>query len=79
MSQGTFLETLIRLEAFKRIFVFCPKIDFFFQGVSPGFLVKNDQIFKWPFFTPLCPYGSRRVVRLSWEPKKCLRGRFRTR
>ena len=55
MSQGTFLETLIRLEAFKRIFVFCPKIDFFLQGVSPGFLVKNDQIFKWPFFTPLCP------------------------
>ena len=55
MSQGTFLETLIRLEAFKKIFVFCPKIDFFFQGVSRGFLVKNDQIFKWPFFTPLCP------------------------
>ena len=35
MSEGTFSDTLIRLDAFKRIFVFCPKIDF-----SPGFLVK---------------------------------------
>ena len=32
MSQGTFLETLIRLEAFKRIFVFRPKLDFFARG-----------------------------------------------
>ena len=32
MSQGTFLDTLIRLEAFKRIFVFCPKLDFFQRG-----------------------------------------------
>ena len=28
MSRGTFSDTLIRLEAFKRIFVFRPKIDF---------------------------------------------------
>ena len=32
MSQGTFTNTLIRLEAFKRIFVFFPKIDFFPRG-----------------------------------------------
>ena len=32
MSQGTFLDTLIRLEAFKRIFVFGPEIDFFLRG-----------------------------------------------
>ena len=35
MSQGTFSGTLIRLEAFKRIFVLSPKIDFF-QGVGSG-------------------------------------------
>ena len=35
MSQGTFLDTLIRLEAFKRIFAFRPKIDFF-QGLGLG-------------------------------------------
>ena len=40
MSQGTFSDTLIRLEAFKRIFVSHPNIDFFFQGVSAGFLSK---------------------------------------
>ena len=49
MSQGTFSDTLIRSEAFKRIFVFRSKIDFF-QGVSPSFLAKNDQIFKSAFF-----------------------------
>ena len=32
MSQGTFLDLLIRLEAFKRTFVFCPKIDFLRRG-----------------------------------------------
>ena len=50
MSQGMFSDTLIRLEALKRIFVFRPKIDFF-QGVSPRFLAKNDQIFKSALFT----------------------------
>ena len=61
-----FSDTLIRLEAFKRIFVFHPKIDFFPRG-SPGFLVKIDQIFKLAFFTCLCLWGSRRVVKLPWE------------
>ena len=55
MPQGTFPDTLIQLEAFKRIFVFRPDIDFFFQGISPGLLVKNDQILKSQFFTCLCP------------------------
>ena len=40
MSQGTFLETLTRLEALKRIFVFCPKIDFFSKGLVQGFWSK---------------------------------------
>ena len=48
MSQRTFLDTLIRLEAFKKIFVFRPKIDFY-----PWFLAKNDQILKLAFFTCL--------------------------
>ena len=34
MSQGTFSDTLIRLEAFKTIFVFRPKLDFFLRGKS---------------------------------------------
>ena len=32
MSQETFSDTLIRLEAFKRIFVFFQKIDYFPRG-----------------------------------------------
>ena len=32
MSQGTFQDILIQLEAFKRIFVFRPKIDFLPRG-----------------------------------------------
>ena len=44
MSQGTFLDTLIRLEAFKTIFVFHPKIDFFPRGLSRVFGQK------WPNF-----------------------------
>ena len=54
MSQGTFSDLQTRLEAFKRIFVFSPKIDFC-QGVGPLFLVKNDQILKSAFLTSLCP------------------------
>ena len=50
MSHGTFSDLLFRLKAFKRIFVFRPKFDFL-----PRFLVKNDQILKSAFFTPLCP------------------------
>ena len=34
MPQGTFLDTLIRLEDFKRIFIFRPKMDFFPRGKS---------------------------------------------
>ena len=34
---GSFSDTLIRLEAFKRIFVFRPKIDFFPRGKSMVF------------------------------------------
>ena len=37
MSQGTFLDTLISLEAFKKIFVCRPKIDFFSKGLVQGF------------------------------------------
>ena len=37
MSHGTFSDTLIRLEAFKRIFVFRPKIEFFHRGKSMVF------------------------------------------
>ena len=66
MSQETFSETLIPLEAFKRIFVLRPKIDFF-QGVGPWFWVENDQMFKSAFFTPICPHGSRCVVKPPWE------------
>ena len=37
MCQGTISDKLIRLEAFKRIFVFRPKIDFFLRGKSMVF------------------------------------------
>ena len=37
MSQRSFSDTLIRLEDFKRIFVFCPKIVFFPRGKSMVF------------------------------------------
>ena len=37
MSQGMFSYTLIRLEAFKRIFVCRRKIDFFLRGKSMVF------------------------------------------
>ena len=48
MSKRTFLDTPIRLEPFKRLFVFRQKKSFF-QGISPGFLVKNGQILKSAF------------------------------
>ena len=54
MSRTTYSDTLIHLEAIKRIFVGGPRIDFF-PTVSPGFLVKIDQILKWGFFARLCP------------------------
>ena len=37
MSEGTSSDTLIRLEAFKRIFVFRPKIDLSQRGNSMVF------------------------------------------
>ena len=37
MSHGTFLDTLIRLEGFNRVFVFRPKIDFFLRNYSRVF------------------------------------------
>ena len=37
MSQGTFCGKLVRLEAFKRIFVFRLNIDFFLRGKSTVF------------------------------------------
>ena len=37
MSQGMFSDTLIRLEAFERISVFRPKIEFFLRGKSMVF------------------------------------------
>ena len=40
MFQGTFSDTLIRPEAFKRVFLFRPKMDFF-----PWF---------WPKMTKVC-------------------------
>ena len=60
MSQGTFSETLVRLDALKRISVFGPKIEFLPRGKSM-LLAKKEQIFKWAFFTFLCPEGSLRV------------------
>ena len=64
MSQETFSDTLIRLEA--EYLYFVQKLSFF-QGVSPGFLVKNDQILMSAFFTCLCPQRSRRVVKVPCE------------
>ena len=55
MSQGTFSDTLIRLEAFIRIFVFRPKIDFFARGKSM-FWANNEQNFEvgiFPLFMSL--------------------------
>ena len=54
MPQGTFSDILIHLRAFETIFVGGPKIDFFPRDKS-RFLVKNDQILKSAFVTPLCP------------------------
>ena len=49
MSQGTFSDTLIRLEAFKIMFVFRPKIDFFPSGLclnicQPYFIMKSKMV-----------------------------------
>ena len=44
MSQGTFSDTLIQLKAFKTIFVFRPKIEFFSKGLVQGFWSKMTTI-----------------------------------
>ena len=44
MSQGTFLDKLIRSEAFKRIFVFRPEIDFLQRKMIFG--QNTDILFK---------------------------------
>ena len=57
-SQGTFSDTLIPLEAFKRIFFLRPKgifvlsskIDFFPRGRFRGFLVKNEPTLKFDHY-----------------------------
>ena len=54
MYQGTFSDILIRLEAFKKILSGIQKSTFF-QGVGPGFLVRNDQTLKSVFLTCFCP------------------------
>ena len=54
MSQGTFSDTLMRFEALKECLYFVQKSTFL-EGVSPEFLVKNDQILKSAFLTCLCP------------------------
>ena len=53
MSQGTFEETLIRLE-----YLYFVQNSTFFQGISPRFLVKNDQIVKSVFFHSFMSLGS---------------------
>ena len=49
MSQGMFSDTLIRLEALKRIFVFRPKIDVFPRGRSRVF---NQNLWGMPDMHP---------------------------
>ena len=50
MSQGTFSDTMIHLEVFKRIFVGGPKIDFFPKGLVQGFWSKMTKLLT-PFFS----------------------------
>ena len=58
MSQGTFSDTLTRLEAFKRTFFLRPKIDIFPRRRSRVFAKKNKKKtktnFKSAVLTCLC-------------------------
>ena len=61
MCQRTFSDTLIRLEAFKTIFVLRPKLDFFPRGRSnvfdqkrPNFKVSILDLFMSPLISA-CP------------------------
>ena len=54
MSQGTFFGHTDSIGSFLKNICRESKNQLFFQGVSPGFWVKNDQTLKLPFLTPLC-------------------------
>ena len=56
MSQGTFSDTLIQLEALKRIFVFRPKISFFSRVFSQKWLNYEDSIFHLFIFLGISVY-----------------------
>ena len=64
MPQGTFWDTLIRLEAFKRIFIFRAKMDFFPRGKSMLFGQKrtNFQVGIFHLFMSLGISASRKTV-----------------
>ena len=53
MSQGTFSDLLILLEAFKRIFVFRPKIDFLPRDKPTVFCQKLPNV-EFGIFHPFC-------------------------
>ena len=57
MSQGTFSDLLIRLEAFKRIFVFRLKIDFLPRGKPTIFCQKTTNIWSRLFFYSFMSLG----------------------
>ena len=65
MSKVTFIDTLIRLEAFKRIFVFCPKIDFFPWGKSTVFGQKRPN-FEVGIFHLFMSLGISACRRIPW-------------
>ena len=54
MSQGTFSDLLIRLEAFKRIFVFRPKFDFLPRGKPTVFGQKRPKFEVGIFHSFMC-------------------------
>ena len=56
MSQGTFPDLLTRLEAFKRIFVFRPKIDFL-PRVTPTVLGQKRPNFQVGIFYSFMSVG----------------------
>ena len=64
--RGCLSDTLIQLEAFKRICLSSKNRLF-----SKGFCSKNDQILKSALLTCLCPKGSWHVVELPWESFLC--------
>ena len=65
MSRGTVSDTLIRLKAFKRIFLFRPKIDFFPRGNS-RVLAQKAPSFQVGILNSFLSIG-RRVVKFLWK------------